>query len=482
MPKMIRARIAVLSTGSCRWLWRWARRRPAPRREWSRFRGPNGSGVTAATNLPAEFGPESNVAWQAAVPFGRSSPVVGDRQIFLTGIDGDRLVIVALDREDGNEAWRAVVDRGHTADLHRATDSATPSPVTDGENVYAFFHEAGLVSYDGEARSAGASRWGRSATTTASPRRRSWPATRLLMLCDQGRGSFLLALDKDTGEELWRRERPARLEAFSTPILLADGSIAGLRLALGRRLRPGDRREPLVPRRCRHRADLEPGRRRRPAAGQRHRPRLRGAAAVRQLAREHDADGDGELSHAELEGSWMQNHFLWIDNDGAGGISAEDWASHRGGGQRQLGRLRHPPAGRRGQARDPLELPPERALHPLAAGPRRRLLHGRGGHRHQPRRGHRQAAQARPAGQGSPKVYASPVAADGKLYVATLDGRVVVLAAGRDWQVLGLNDLGEEIYATPAIADDRLLVRTRGSLYAFAAPAAEPAPTATAGR
>ena len=76
---------------------------------------------------------------------------------------------------------------------------------------------------------------------------------------------------------------------------------------------------------------------------------------------------------------------------------------------------------------------------------------------------------------GSPKVYASPVAADGKLFIATRDGEVAVLAAATQWEVLGVNDLGEEIFATPAIADDRLLVRTRGSLYAFATLPPEPA-------
>ena len=125
--------------------------------DWSRFRGPNGSGVTEAAGLPVEFGPESNVAWQAKVPFGRSSPAVGDRQIFLTGIDDGKLLVVALDRNEGSESWRRTLKPGHTAELHKATDSSTPSPVTDGSNVYAFFHEAGLVSYD----AAGKERWRR---------------------------------------------------------------------------------------------------------------------------------------------------------------------------------------------------------------------------------------------------------------------------------------------------------------------------------
>ena len=68
---------------------------------------------------------------------------------------------------------------------------------------------------------------------------------------------------------------------------------------------------------------------------------------------------------------------------------------------------------------------------------------------------------------GGSKVYASPIAADGKLFIGTLDGDVAVLEAGADWTVLATNSLDDEIWATPAIADGDLFVRTRGKLYRF---------------
>ncbi len=74
-------------------------------------------------------------------------------------------------------------------------------------------------------------------------------------------------------------------------------------------------------------------------------------------------------------------------------------------------------------------------------------------------------------GEGSPKVYASPVAADGKLYIGTLNGNLAVLEAGPEWSVLSMNDFGDQIWASPAIADSRIYVRTRGKLYCFAAGA-----------
>jgi outer membrane protein assembly factor BamB len=69
--------------------------------------------------------------------------------------------------------------------------------------------------------------------------------------------------------------------------------------------------------------------------------------------------------------------------------------------------------------------------------------------------------------------YASPVAADGKIFLASEEGKVSVLKAAGEWEVLSVNDLGEEIHATPALSDGRIYVRTRGALYCFARPAAK---------
>src|SRR5919112_865878 len=79
--------------------------------EWARFRGPNGTGISSATGLPAEFGPEKNVVWKASVPAGHSSPVLTATRIFMTGVQGDTLVVLALDRATGRELWRRDVPR-----------------------------------------------------------------------------------------------------------------------------------------------------------------------------------------------------------------------------------------------------------------------------------------------------------------------------------------------------------------------------------
>ena len=63
--------------------------------------------------------------------------------------------------------------------------------------------------------------------------------------------------------------------------------------------------------------------------------------------------------------------------------------------------------------------------------------------------------------------YASPVAGDGKVYMVSEEGKLSVLKAGAEWEVLAVNDLGEQVFASPAIGDGRLFVRTKGTLYCF---------------
>ena len=123
--------------------------------DWSRFRGANGSGVSGSTGLPVEFGPKKSMIWEATVPFGRSSPIIAGDRIFVTAVDDGKLLTLALDLKSGATVWSRALKRGHVAELYPSTDSATPTPATDGTNVYVFFHEAGLVSYD----RAGKERW-----------------------------------------------------------------------------------------------------------------------------------------------------------------------------------------------------------------------------------------------------------------------------------------------------------------------------------
>src|SRR5262249_36178118 len=74
--------------------------------DWPAFRGPNGSGASAAVELPARFDVPTNVAWSAPVPPGHSSPIVKGRQLFLTALEGGKLLLLAFDVRTGTELWR----------------------------------------------------------------------------------------------------------------------------------------------------------------------------------------------------------------------------------------------------------------------------------------------------------------------------------------------------------------------------------------
>src|SRR5688572_14898485 len=138
--------------------------------DWSQFRGPNGTGVSETTGLPAEFGPSKNVIWKTALPPGHSSPVLARDRVFVTGYakvgaaveenshavmqtspiekENYKLLVIALDRQTGKILCEREVPRRLNGRLQNVNNPASPSPVTDGTNVYVFFQDFGLISFD----------------------------------------------------------------------------------------------------------------------------------------------------------------------------------------------------------------------------------------------------------------------------------------------------------------------------------------------
>ena len=122
--------------------------------EWARFRGPNGSGTSESTGLPTELGAK-NLLWRVGVPLGRSSPIVVKDRIYVTALEADKLLTLALDRHTGRMIWRRDINRDHANKIYVGNDTATPTPASDGENIYVFFPDLGLISFD----AAGKERW-----------------------------------------------------------------------------------------------------------------------------------------------------------------------------------------------------------------------------------------------------------------------------------------------------------------------------------
>src|SRR6185436_8930452 len=180
--------------------------------DWTQFRGPNGSGVSATSGLPTEFGPAKNVVWKTTLPPGHSSPVLAPTRIFITAHTADKtnykLQVFCLDRQTGKILWQRDVPRTHSGRLQLVNGPASPSPVTDGENVYVFFQEFGLISYDAN----GKERW----KLPLGPFNMFYGFGASPILVDD---KVILPVDQNTGRVRWRVERPAVISGYSTPIV-----------------------------------------------------------------------------------------------------------------------------------------------------------------------------------------------------------------------------------------------------------------------
>jgi outer membrane protein assembly factor BamB len=437
---------------------------------WTRFRGPNGSGTVEAGNLPEGFSPASSVVWKTAVPFGRSSPVLAGGRVILTGSEGKRLVTEAYDAGTGRRVWRRELTATHSHKTYAANDPASPTPAADEEAVYSFFADFGLVSYTLDGRE----RWrlplgpfenfyGMSGSPVVA-------GGMVFLLCDQVRNSFLIAVDAGTGKPRWKRERAGATEGWSTPVVYRDQLIAvGSKGVDSYQLATGEPRWSY--------ALGSTGSMGSPAIHGGHvivtamgvdQPWMPSFAPLRDKL---DRNRDGRLSREESkeEKDWFE-HFAWVDSSGDGLIEEKEWETARAMGVGDYGAVALPLNGKgrleAGAARWRLK----RSL-PYVPAP---VLYGGvfymvkdGGiiTSVDPETGkvYKQGRSAEAPGQ----YLASPVAADGKVYLFSEAGKVTVLKAGAQWEVLSVNDMGEEIFATPAIGEGRIYLRTRGNLYAF---------------
>lgn len=193
---------------------------------WPMFRGPNAQGIGIAAHPPVAFGENENLRWKVAVPGeGNSSPVVWHDRVFLTTAEGGRSkptgVVLAYRRSDGALLWRYEVGTlsGRT---HTKNGYASPSVACDGERVVAFFGSAGLFCLDLQ----GNFLWRKD----LGPQEHEYGVgsspiivgDSVIQLCDREQESFLVALNKKTGEEVWRTPRPT-VGCWTTPVIVNTG-------------------------------------------------------------------------------------------------------------------------------------------------------------------------------------------------------------------------------------------------------------------
>ena len=445
---------------------------PAIAADWPRFRGPNGSGVNPTASLPTKLDPDENLLWRVSIPAGNSSPIVRDGRVFVTAEEGDERAVICLDALSGKRLWKRSFVSLREQPTHERVGQTAPTPAADAEGVYAFFTDIGLLALDADGRE----RWrvplglfhsiyGISSSPLVTP-------GAVVLVVDQTEGSFIAAFSKDDGEMLWRSDRPDGSGGYATPVLigaeaqqiLVSGSseIAVYSTETGNRLWGLDG--------------------------------LPGSSFTSPVA----GDGWAYIGMASAPG--QSPPFATIDKNGDGLIGGEElddfpfpgvllsWAVSLGNRDGLLTPAEYRTAGellRSGRStlfairlpdRDadgheemirwkrfkelPLVTSPlvyERVLYLVKSGGILSAFDSETG-----------AVLKQGRLRNAIDDYsASPVAADGRILFASETGKLTVVRAGKDWEELSTHALGEMIYASPAVAGDRVYVRTEKGLWCF---------------
>jgi len=455
--------------------------------DWGRFRGPNGTGVSDTTGLPADFGPARNVVWKTAVPPGHSSPVLTRTHIFLTAHDGDTLLVLAFDRATGRELWRREVPRRNKGRLDGPNGPASPSAVTDGDRVYAFFQDFGLIAFTADGKEAWRLPLGPFNIFYGFGASPILVDGLVVLPVDQDSGSYLLAVDARTGNIRYKVDRPGVISGYSTPtvygpkggskqiIIPESFQLSSYAVKDGRRVwwvrglacemksvasmdndtlyvngwgfsqnQPGAQ-VPTVP--------FEEG-----------------------LAR-YDKNQDGKIAGEEISGNTPMDRMLSpkygfpaFDLDRDGSLDRKEWEIFRSMLASENGLLAIKLGGHGDMTQSAIRW---RYQRPVPQVPSTLLYQGvlfmvnDSGIliSFDPANG-TVLKQGRLKG-AIDKYFASPVGADGKVLLVSQDGTVSVVEARGAWEILAVTALSDEVFATPAIADGRIYLRTKSTLYSF---------------
>ncbi len=198
---------------------------------WNQFRGPNGQGVLDGAEPPIVLNVKRNMVWKTPLPPGHSSPAIWKDRIFLTTFENDQLSTFAIDRSNGDIIWKrstpyeAIKPSNRFTKLHSESSPATSTVCVDRNHVYTYFPSFGVICYSQDGNQVWEAKlahdqfaWG----STTSPS--VFDDTLFIVRDCMGKdASYLLALDAKTGEEKWKTPRPFSMASFSTPAILSSG-------------------------------------------------------------------------------------------------------------------------------------------------------------------------------------------------------------------------------------------------------------------
>jgi len=446
---------------------------------WHQFRGPNGSGIAEHESPPVEIGPDKNVKWKVVVPSGMSSPIVVGDLLVMTAFEDGQLLTVACNRADGSEVWRADAGAKELEKYYAAESSpAASTPATDGEHIVSYFGSCGLRCYD----LAGKELWRHELPPARLPGNFGSGVSPIIvdglavLVHDTQDGSEIMALDVASGDVKWRHPRQS-IVSYSTPVVwkTADGTqivAAGHGRLVSYDVQTGDEvwsvagmpsgccSSPVIADDVAFFAGWSPGGPdsdfqlppwEQMLAGDKNGDKELSkaeAAAIGGLFDAMDANSDGKLVRTEHETvqKFMadgKNSAFAVKAGGHGDVTESNvlWRQTKG--------LPYVPTAIAYQGQYVM----------VKDGGIVTAYHMKSGAQIYMERG------VQPG-----RYYASPVAANGKIYFCSLDeGVITVLDAGASklTEMHRSEPFGERIAATPAVADDTIYVRTAGHLYAF---------------
>ena len=472
---------------------------------WNQFRGPNGQGVAEADHLPAEFDPETKALWKTALPEGNSSPIVWDDRIFLTAneaTDTKTLITLCINREDGSILWRKVVQAESRVRYHPMNNPSAPTPAADAERVFVYFGTFGLLCYD----HAGNEVWRR---PIKAPRNSYGMATSpilygdtMIQVLDDNRGaSRMLAVRRDTGKTVWEQPRLFMKSGWSTPTIWRHDTAEELVVLGAGRLTSynpstGDdiwwagempRETVGVPVTGEGLLFVSAA-----SLGGRGETTWDAQPMWEIVCEDFDRNNDNQIQRSEMDDGFVipfrpdlskdvsgyayherdpDKLMTWFDTNKDRIISEEEWFEQmksflsldepillaiRPGATRNARETHVAWEVRRGIPEIPSPLYYKGRLYLLRNGGVLTCLRASSG----------QELFREPIcalGQYS----ASPIAGDDKIIAASVRGTVTVIQADDTLHILSRTDFGEKIYATPAIADNTLYLRTTEHLYAL---------------
>jgi outer membrane protein assembly factor BamB len=435
---------------------------------------------TGAGPLPSDFEAPNCLVWRIGLDSGHSSPIISAGKIFLTTFraDSKELAVVALDEKAGQQIWRVPIVPETVEQTHPIGNPATATVACDGDLLFIFYGSAGLFCYD----LAGHELWHQK----LGPFRDEYGAGSSPMLVgdkviinqDHDTDSFLAAFDRLTGRRVWRTSRPDAVRSYSTPALWEQAGRPELLVAGALRLTaydPQDGKElwwinglariviptpipsgPLI-----YMASWAPG-------GD---PGKRIALLPWESAlAKWDSNHDGKLSREEIDDHEVLDRFYRMDLDQDGTLNRNEWERHLEIFKRaQNAILAIKPSGTgeldethvvwkhaKGAPYVATPVLDKGILWMVKEGGIVTKLDASTGELLQ---------EERVPGVGN--YFASPVAGDGRIYLASESGTVSVVADTRAWQVISSHNFHEKIYATPCLKNDKLFLRTERALYCF---------------